>query len=98
MDEKFVENMNICFLEGKIISEVNFDFVYNSKRHTAIVDFIIETTSENSSKSYALAHNKVYAYDCLADKLYEKCEQGDHIAIRGRVEKSRIRITDFFQP
>lgn len=98
MDEKLFENMNVCFLEGKIVSEVNFDFVYNSKRHTAIVDFIIETTSENCSRSYAVSCNKVYAYDALADKLYEQFEQGDNIAIRGRVEKSRIQITDFFQP
>ncbi len=97
MDEKIFENMNICFLQGKIVSEVDFEFVYNSKKHTAVVSFMIENNDKNCSKSYGKYENRLYAYDSMADELYAKFEEGDFITIIGRVEKSRVIVLEYFQ-
>ena len=38
---RFGNNINLCFLYGKIISELDFEFVYNSKRHISKITFLM---------------------------------------------------------
>ena len=66
--------MNLCFLFGKIISEINFKFVLNSK-NISIVYFKIELN--NKSIVEVKAHNE------LADYCYSKLKKNDIIAIQG---------------
>jgi len=66
--------MNLCFLTGKIISEINFKFVLNSK-NISIVYFKIELN--NKSIVEVKAHNE------LADYCYSKLKKNDIIAIQG---------------
>ncbi len=95
MSEELFENMNVCFLGGKIVSEVEFNFVYNSKRHTAIVNFLVETNDKNCSRKLLKSVHKVYAYDAFADELYEKLEKGDFVTVIGKVEKTRVKILEY---
>ena len=66
--------MNLCFLIGKIISEINFKFVLNSK-NISIIYFEIELN--NKSIVEVKAHNE------LADYCYSKLKKNDIIAIQG---------------
>ncbi len=98
MWKKVFENINICVLSGKIVSEVKFDFVYNHRKHVSIVSFWVETNSIGSTKAYQPCINKVYAYDDMADELYRNFEKGDFITLSGSVESNQIEIIEFDVP
>lgn len=66
--------MNLCFLIGIIVSEINFKFVLNSK-NISITYFKIEL----SNKSIV----EVKAYNELADYSYSKFEKEDNVFICG---------------
>lgn len=66
--------MNKCFFIGKIISEINFEFVINNK-NISIAIFKIELENKN--------HVTVKAYNDLADYCYSKLLKSDIIAIQG---------------
>ena len=74
--------MNLCFLIGKIISEIEFKFIINSK-NISIAYFKIEL------------HNKsivqVKAYNELADYCYSKLQKYDVCAIQGYIN-SEMKI------
>lgn len=66
--------MNICFLIGKIVSDVEFKFVLESK-HISIVIFKLKL----SNRSIVT----VKAYDEIADLCYQKLLKGDMVGIQG---------------
>ena len=74
--------MNIVFVQGKIISEIEFKFIINSK-NISIVIFEIELSNKSKIKAKA--------YNDLADYCYSKLNKGDNIFIKGRVN-SNIEI------
>ena len=71
--------MNLCFLQGKIISEIEFNFIINTK-NISIATFEIELL--NKSKI------KVKAYNELADFCYQKLKQEDVIFIQGYLDSN----------
>ena len=71
--------MNLCFLKGKIISEIEFNFIINTK-NISIATFEIELV--NKSKI------KVKAYNELADFCYQKLKQKDIIFIQGYLDSN----------
>ena len=71
--------MNICFLIGKIVSDVEFKFVLGSK-HISIAIFKLEL----SNRSIVT----VKAHDEIADLCYQKLLKGDIIGIRGYVNSN----------
>ena len=75
--------MNICFLIGKIISEIEFKFIIQGK-NTAIAIFQIEL--ENKSIITVKAYNEI------ADYCYKDLKNNDTIMIQGRLEKEKIEI------
>jgi len=75
--------MNICFLIGKIISEIDFKFIIQGK-NTAIATFQIEL--ENKSIITVKGYNEI------ADYCYQKLKNNDTIMIQGRLEKEKIEI------
>ena len=74
--------MNLVFVQGKIISDIEFKFIINSK-NISIAIFEIELLNESRVK--------VKAYNDLADYCYSKINKGDNIFIEGRVN-SNIEI------
>ena len=66
--------MNLCILIGKIISEIEFKFIINSK-NTSIAYFDLEL----SNKSII----KIVGYNELADYIYEYLYCGDVIYLYG---------------
>ena len=77
--------MNLCFLKGKIISEIEFNFMINTK-NISIATFEIELV--NKSKI------KVKAYNELADFCYQKLKQGDIIFIQGYLDSNMHIIAE----
>ena len=73
--------MNICFIKGKIISDIEFKFVLNSENY-AISMFEIKL----SNKSIV----KVKAYNDMADYIYRCFKKNDYIFIEGRIECGEI--------
>ena len=68
--------MNLCFLQGKVINKVEFDFILNSP-NISIVNFKIEL----SNKSIVT----IKAYNELADFCYSKLNPNDKLFIYGYI-------------
>ena len=70
--------MNVCFLIGKIVSKIKFDFILNGK-NISIVRFDMEL--ENCNKI------EVVGYDQVADFCYSKL-----ITTQGKIIVEEIEI------
>ena len=68
--------MNICFVIGKIISEIEFKFIINSK-NVSISYFKIELFNKSIIN--------IKAYNELADYCYSKLQKYDVCAIQGYI-------------
>ena len=80
--------MNICFLIGKIISDIEFEFIIKSK-NKAISKFKLKTIDNNIIE--------IYGYDEIADNCYIKLQKGDNIIINGEIRsngKIEIKLID----
>lgn len=71
--------MNVCILYGKIITEIEFEFIINSK-NKSIVHFKIELL--NKSIVEAKAYNKI------ADYIYKVFQKEDMICIYGQIDSN----------
>ena len=80
--------MNLVFVQGKIISEIEFKFIINNK-NISIAIFEIEL--------YNKSNIKVKAYNNLADYCYSRLNKGDNVLIKGRVNSNiEIEMLEFF--
>ena len=70
--------MNICFLTGKIVSDIKFDFMIYS-RYTSIVQFYIKDKRKNIIK--------IVGYDKIADYCYKNLKKNNIVFIEGIMEK-----------
>lgn len=84
--------MNICFLSGKIISEIKFEFIYDSKKNISVTKFKLLTKSADNTKTKFQNINLVYAYNELADKIYSEYKKNSFISIIGCIERNRIKV------
>lgn len=84
--------MNICFLYGKIISEIDFKFVYNSKKYISVVKFEIEIQN-----NFHITTLPVFAYNELADEIYSEYEKNNFVMIVGRIENNNVNILEAYK-
>lgn len=75
--------MNICFLLGKVVDNVEFKFIYNSK-NVSISIFKLML----SNKSIV----ECEAYDEIADYIYRNIKKGNLIFIEGTIKHESIEI------
>ena len=68
--------MNLCILLGKIVSEIEFKFIINSK-NKSIAYFKIELLNKSIVQ--------VKAYDDKADYVYRKLKKGQSIIVEGKI-------------
>ena len=88
-------DINICFLNGKIVSEPDFKFFYNSKKYISKVSFLLETEEGFiSSKRGQNTSIKVIAYNEMDDFIYRNCNINDIVIIRGFLQKDDIVICE----
>lgn len=91
--EKFYKNINICILYGRIVSDINFNFFYNSRINNSLVEFEIELNYKYSTRKLKNEKVIIKAYDNIADKIYSKYRIEDYIEILGRVTAKGIEVT-----
>ena len=80
--------MNDVFLTGKIISNVEFKFIINSK-NISIAVFNIETDYKQVIK--------IKAYNELADYCYSKLEKSKRLFIYGKISKNDVIVKEIYQ-
>ena len=71
--------MNLCFIMGKIISDIEFKFIIKSK-NISVIMFEIEL----SNKSII----KVKGYNEIADFCYQKLVKNDIVIIYGNLNNN----------
>ena len=75
--------MNKVFLIGKIITEIEFKFIINSK-DISIASFKIETLDKQIIQ--------IRAYNEIADYVYSKFYKNDIITIEGKLEENCVTM------
>ena len=70
--------MNICFLIGKIISDIDFKFIVNSKKYYSISIFQIELNNKSVIT--------VKGYNEIADFCYKSLIKNNYIALYGELD------------
>lgn len=68
--------MNICFVIGKIVEDIKFDFMLNSM-HNSIVQFNIKDERKNNIK--------IVGYDEIADYCCKSLKKNDTVIIEGKI-------------
>ena len=79
--------MNICFLIGKIVSEIQFGFILNSKR-ISIAIFKLKLSNESIIE--------IQAYDEMADYCYMNLKIGYNIFIYGSIKNNIVLLKEFY--
>ena len=75
--------MNEVFLIGKIISDIEFKFIINSK-NKAIACFEIKTADKQIVR--------MQAYNQLADFAYSKLNTNDKVFVNGYIEDNVVKV------
>lgn len=72
--------MNLCFFIGRVVSEIQFDFILNSK-DISIVRFSIEL----ENKSIVI----VKGYNEIADYCYKNLITGSIVGVQGSLNSNK---------
>ena len=75
--------MNECFVTGKIISNIDFKFIVNSKKYYSISIFQIELNNKSVIT--------VKGYNEIADFCYKSLIKNNYIALYGKLD-SKMEI------
>ena len=78
--------MNKVFIIGKVITEVKFDFILNSK-HISIARFGVITVRDKQEI-------EIMAYDEMADYIYANLKHEDVVMINGYLEYDKVILED----
>ena len=82
--------MNLCFVIGKIVSEIEFRFIVDNKKYMSIAYFDIELNNKSIIK--------VKAYNELADYCYSKLQKNDICFLNGSIDsKMEIEIEEIYK-
>ena len=75
--------MNICFFMGKIINDIDFQFIIHDRGNISIAIFEVELN--NKSKITVIGYNE------MADFCYARLRKNDNIALQGYLS-SQIKV------
>ena len=78
--------MNEVFIIGKVITEVKFDFILNSK-HISVARFRVITVRDKQEI-------EIMAYDEMADYIYANLKHKDVVIINGYLEYNKVILED----
>ena len=77
--------MNICFLIGEIVSEIQFEFILNSKNNS-IAMFKLKLSNESIIE--------IQAYDEMADYCYMNLKIRYNIFIYGSIKRHIVLLKE----
>ena len=69
--------MNIIFIQGKIISDIEFKFVVNDRNKMSISLFVVELNNKSRIK--------IKGYNNIADFCYQNLRKEDNIILEGYI-------------
>lgn len=75
--------MNKCILIGKILSDINFKFLYNEK-HISISTIKIELCDKTQID--------VYGIDLMADYMYRELNKGNVVIVYGCIRQNKQNV------
>ena len=91
------QDINICFFSGKIITEIDFKFFYNSKKYISKVSFLLQTEEGFiSSKKNKKIIIKAITYNEMADFVYRNFKTNDIVNIQGFLQKDEVVICKIY--
>lgn len=76
--------MNQVYLMGKIITDIEFKFIINSK-NISVAMFKIKTIKDNQIIN-------IKAYNDKADYFFSKCNKGDIVVIEGMLQDNTVIV------
>ena len=79
--------MNLVYIQGKIISKIQFEFIYKNK-NISIAEFVIQM--QNKTITYVRAYNE------NADYAYRKLAKEDIVCIEGNVTNEGIIANEIY--
>lgn len=72
--------MNICFLMGKVLKDIEFEFMYEDKRISiAYTDLKLKNNTTIAIKGYGR----------IADIMYRNIKKNDNILLQGNIVKEK---------
>lgn len=77
--------MNQVYLIGKIITDIEFKFIINSK-NISIAMFKIKTIKDNQKI-------QIKCFNEIADYFYSRHKSGDIVILKGRLENNAVIVT-----
>ena len=73
-------SMNICFIMGKVLKDIEFEFMYEDKRISiAYTDLKLRDNTILTIKGYGK----------IADIMYRNIEKNDNILLKGNIVKEK---------
>ena len=82
--------INLCFLNGKVINEIDLKFIYDrrkktlSKKNTSIVKIKLELLDGQVIE--------LYAYNDMADYVFRTVKKCDYITIQGKLRNNYVEV------
>ena len=82
--------INLCFLYGKVINEIDLKFIYNDrnksldKKHISIVEMELKLLDGQVIK--------LHAYNEVADDVFKNIRKDDFITIQGKIRSNYVEV------
>jgi len=84
--------MNLFILYGKVINNIDLQFIYNCDKKTLGEKLISIVEIELKLQDSQIV--KLHAYNEMADRIYQKVKEGDYILIKGKVRSKFLEIEE----
>ena len=87
--------INLCFLNGKVINEVDLKFVYNTrkksldKKHNSIAKIELKLQDGQIIQ--------LHAYNEIADYAFRNIQKGEYITVQGKVKNGYVEIKQIYK-
>ena len=86
--------INLCFLSGKVINEIDLKFVYNTKKKSLDKKHISIAEIELKLQDGQIV--QLHAYNEMADYVFRNIHKGEHITIQCEIKNGYIEIKQIY--
>lgn len=87
-------NLNIVFLSGQVVNDIDLKFIYNRGKKTLGRSNISVSVIELELKNRQVII--LHAYDDIADFVYRRVKKEDIILIKGSIRDRFVKIEELF--
>ena len=81
--------MNYCYVDGFVISDINFKFFYSVGKNSPVSEACFKIKNNNQYIFVLKGFNEI------ADMLYRQIIKGDYILIEGIIKSNYIQVVQF---